>query len=268
MKKMLGSCALLALLGGPVFTASAQSAARPAPTAAELKKNLAAIGEGTEETIGGLADETARRLAIFLKTHDLTAAQAEQIGLEPPVVSGDAHLRVYTIGYASGGTRGTVHIPVVQWKSATGQLGAYRLHEECDFTEVHKLASPGRMLYLLLGQEEGDMNAMKSEARVVELKGNYLLLDEAAFGSYTPLVLSNVELSFENRPQVLTLDLADHDADEQDDKVLAQWGYHGKFPKRPLTLFRRTYPPEVAHKKSVAKMLRLKFSGGRFVRSQ
>jgi hypothetical protein len=267
MKKMLGRLALLTLLGSSVFNASAQSASRPAPTVTELKKKLVAIGEGNEETIGELADETALRLTAFLKTHELSAAQATEIGLETPVAAGDGHFKVYTIGYASGGTRGTVHIPVLQWKSAAGHLGAYRLHEECDFTEVHKLASPGRTLYLLLGQEEGDMNAMKSEALVVELKGNYLLLYKAAFGNYAPLVLHNVELSFNDHQQVLKLDLADHDADEEDDKVLAQWGYHGKFPKRPLTLFRRTYPPEIAHKKSAAKTLNLKFSGGRFAKS-
>lgn len=267
MKKTLGRLALLTLLGSPVLNASAQSASRPSPTAAELKKNLAAIGEGTEETIGELADETTRRLTTFLKTHEVSAAQAAEMGLEPPVAAGDGYFKVYTVGYASGGTRGTVHIPVVQWKSAAGQLGAYRLHEECDFTEVHKLASPGRTLYLLLGQEEGDMNARKSEALVVELKGNYLLLDKTAFGNYAPLELHNVELAFDDRQQVLKLDLADHDADAEDDRVLAQWGYHGKFPKRPLTLFRRTYPPEVAHKKSAAKTLKLKFSGSHFVKS-
>ena len=267
MKKTLGRLALLSLLVGAGYTANAQAASRPAPTVAELKKNLAAIGEGNEETIGELADETARRLVTYLKTHELSAAQATEMGLAPPVAAGDGFFKVYTIGYASGGTRGTVHIPVVQWKSAAGQLGAYRLHEECDFTKVHKLASPGRTLYLLLGQEEGDMNAMKSEVLVVELKGNYLLLDKAAFGNYAPLELHNVELSFDDRQQVLTLNLADHDADEEDDKVLAQWGYHGKFPKRPLTLFRRTYPPEVANKKTAAKTLNLKFSGSRFVKS-
>lgn len=246
----------------------AQQPARPGPTAAELKKSLAAIGEGDEESLGDLPDETARKLVTFLKAHELSAAGAKAMGLELSAASEDAaHFKVYTIDYSSGGTRGTVHVPVFQWKNAAGQLFAYRAHEECDFTEVHKLASPGRTLYLLLGQEQGNMNTTVSEAFVVELKGNYLQLDQVAFGKNSPLVLGNVEMSFNDGKQLLKLDLADHDASEKDDKILVQWGYRSKFPDKPFTMFRRTYPPMEPRKKSAAKTLTLKFSGGRFVKS-
>jgi len=155
----------------------------------------------------------------------------------------------------------------LQLQNVAGQYFAYALPDECEFTAIYRLASPGRLRYLLLGQEEGDMNTSPSEAFVVELKGNYLLLDKEVFGQNSPLRLTDVELSFDEPRQVLTIDLADHDACEEDDKVLAQWGYHGKFPKRPLTLFMRTYPPSAPHRKSAAKTLRLKFNGGHFVKS-
>ena len=214
MKKTLLYLALLACL--PTVS-QAQTPAKPAPTAAELGDYFYRLEESTEGegSVFDSLDLMQRRLVTYLKAHEVTTYN---FGVDLSAESADAaHLKVFTYSYASGGTRGTIHRPVLQWRNAAGQHFAYALNEECEFTEVHKLASPGRTRYLLLGQEPGDMNTTSSEALVVELKGNYLLLDKEVFGKNSPLLLTNVELSFDERRQVLTVDLADHDASAVDD---------------------------------------------------
>ncbi len=233
----------LALLGGLATAARAQTPAKPAPTAAELRKNFAIISAGTEgesAAFDKLTTSTARRLVTYLKAHEVTAAEAKSLGLDY-LDSRDAnHLKVFTYSYASGGTRGTIDRPVFQWKNAAGQLFAYALGEECGFYEIHRLASPGRTLYLLLGGQKGDGSCDVGQAYVVELKGNYLLTDNVVFGKKTALNLCNVDMDFNEAKQVLHLDLAEYST-EHDETLPPQW-----------------YRPG-------AKSLNLKFSGGRFV---
>lgn len=223
MKKMLSSFGLLALLGGPVAIASAQPAARPAPTAAELKRNFATIEAGTEgesEAFDNLTATTARRLVTYLKVHEVSAAGAKRLGVELSAESADAaHLKVFTYSLSSGGTRGTIHKPVLQWRNAAGQLFAYAAHEECEFIKIYPLASPGRTQYLLLGQDKGSNSCELSVAYVIELKGDYLLTNRAAFDKNArlaeairnsdSLILCNMDLAFDARGQVLRLTSAE-----------------------------------------------------------
>lgn len=265
MKKTL---LYLALLGSLPTAALAQKPTQPAPTAAELEDFFDRLEAGTmgEDSVFDSLTIMERRLVTYLKTHEVTTYN---LGVGLSAESADAaQLKVFTYSYSSGGTRGTVHQPVLQWRNAAGQHFAYALPDACEFTAVCKLASPGRTRYLLLGEEEGDMNTTTSEALVVELKGNYLLLDKEVFGKNSPLVLGNVELSFDEHRQLLAIDLANHDACEEDDKLLAAWGYRGKFPARPFTMFMRTYPPSEPHKSTAAKTLKLKFNGTHFVKSK
>ena len=120
---------------------------------------------------------------------------------------------MFTYNYSSGGTRGTIHRPVLQWQNSAGQRFAYAAPEECEFTKIYKLASPGHAQYLLLGHDRGDGRCILSAAYVVELKGNYLLVNSAAFASNTrlaaaipssaALILCNVDMEFEAHKQVL-----------------------------------------------------------------
>jgi hypothetical protein len=215
MKKTLSSFALLGL----VASASAQPAARPAPTAAELKRNFATIEAGTEgesDEFDQLTATTARRLAAYLKAHEVSAAGAKNLGVELSAESADAaHLKVFTYSLSSGGTRGTIHKPVLQWRNAAGQLFAYAANEEAEFTKIYLLASPGRTQYLLLGQDKGSGSCELSVAYVMELKGNYLLTNRAAFDKNArlaeairdsdSLILCNVDLVFDARGQVLRI---------------------------------------------------------------
>ncbi|UOQ72865.1 hypothetical protein [Hymenobacter cellulosilyticus] len=215
MPNLLIRLALLAATGlAPALTSMAQQAGPNDPSAAELKKNLAVIEASTEfedEAWEGLMKETSRKLILYLRTHEVSAAAAKNMGLELSADSKDAaHLKVFTYSYSSGGTRGTVHRPVYQWKNAAGQLFAYHPDQECFFYEIHKLNTAGRTLYLLLGQEKGDGRCLASEAYVLELKGNYLLLDNAAFGQSPGLVLCNVDMTFQAAQQALRISLTEH----------------------------------------------------------
>ncbi|MGI4875385.1 MAG: hypothetical protein ACRYFX_29885 [Janthinobacterium lividum] len=237
----------LALLAAGLAVISTSRAQTPAtPTAAGLKKNFALIEAGTEgesESFDKLTTATARQLVAYLKTHEMTAKAAKSMGLDYTDSKGDARFKVFTYSYSSGGTRGTIHRPVFQWKNAAGQLFAYSSAEECYFSEIHQLASPGRTLYLLLGGDKGDGQCDNNEAYVVELKGNYLLVDKAAFGKKPLLRLCNVPMTFDASKQLLQLDLTDYST-EHDETLPPEW-------ERPR-----------------AKSLTLKFNGGRFVQSR
>jgi hypothetical protein len=239
----------LALAGCRAPTALAQTPVKPAPTAAELQKNFAIIATGTEgesDDFDQLTTTTARRLVAYLKTHEVSAVEAKNLGLDYTAAKGADYLKVFTYSYSSGGTRGTIDKPVLQWKNAAGQLFAYAVNEECAFYEVHRLASPGHSLYLLLGNEKGDGQCDVSQAYVVELKGNYLLANNTVFGKSASLSLCNMDMDFDASKQVLRIDPT-HNKEIIDDQLrLQECGYR----RRPG-----------------AKSLVLKLRNGRFVQS-
>lgn len=250
MKKVMWRFGVLIaglLAGAPV--AQAQQPAKNPPTAAELKKDIARLAQGTEgesDAFNKLVATMGRRLVAYLKTKEVTAAGAKDMGLGYTESKEADQLKVLTYAYNSGGTRGTIDQPVLQWQNAAGKRFAYACHEECDFDKIYKLVSPGRTLYLLLGQEKGDTRCFTSQAYVIELKGDYLLLTPA-FGPSPLLRLCNVEMEFDASKQMLHLDLSDTEVPEYNDEDLAKVG------------FRR---------QAGTKQLALKFSGGRFVKSK
>lgn len=210
----------------------AQQPTKTGPTAAELKKNFATIAAGTEgesAAFDNLVAATPRRLVTYLKTHELSAAAAKTLGLDLSIDSHDAaHFKVYTYSYASGGTRGTINRSVFQWKNQAGKLFAYNFGEEGGPDELHKLASPGRTLYLLLGNEQGSRICVRGIAYLVELKGDYLLLDTKAFDNKPTLDLCNVELTYEAKSQALVV-AADSTAGAPD--------VYADKPFKPFTLY-------------------------------
>ena len=252
MRKIYGCLGLLVVVGLLTISGSQAQTLVPktVPTAAELKRDFAIIAAGTEgesDDFDKLTAATARRLVTYLKAHEVSAVAARSLGLDYLESKGADHLKVFTYAYSSGGTRGTIDKPVLQWQNAAGQLFAYAVGEECGFYEIHRLASPGRTLYLLLGNEKGDGRCDISQAYVVELKGNYLLADNAVFGKSSSLSLCNVDMEFNASQQVLRIDQT-RNKDIDDDKLrLREHGYR----RRPG-----------------AKSLMLKLSGGRFVQSQ
>ena len=230
MPNIFACLLLLAALCASSLPGSAQTAKSP-PTAAELRKNLAIIEastEGESEEIDQLLAKTTRQLVAYLAAHPVSAAEAQALGLDLTTGPADAaSVRVFTFSYSSGGTRGTIDRPVVQWKTPAGQLRAYALHEECAFSEVHALPVAGRTLYLLLGMEKGDSQCDASEAFVFELKGGYLLL-APAFGKSPSLLLCNAPMTYAASKQQLRIDFDDNSLIIDDQERLAQSGYRRK----------------------------------------
>lgn len=240
---------LTVLLVGPLSSNAQRVSA--VPSASKLKHDIQALadydnGNTPELDIDSVAAETAYQATAYLKVHELPAAQAETFGMELSVDSEDAsHLRIYTFGYTSGGTRGSVSVSVLQWRNQAGQLAAYPLPVACTFNAIYKLASPGRTMYLLLGYERLNAPSMLNQALVVELKGKYLVLDNAVFGQSPLLPLCNTDMEFDDARQILDLDLTNYDPKQQGDNPLKIWGF--------LSI------PN-------SKKLSLKFSAGHFVK--
>ncbi|MGI4867875.1 MAG: hypothetical protein ACRYFZ_28420 [Janthinobacterium lividum] len=234
----------LALLGGLPATALAQTPARPAPTAAELKKNLALVAgciDGESDATDNLISKTAHQLLTYLKTHEVTATAAKNMGLGYLDSKDAAHLKVFSYTYSSGGTRGDITNNVFQWKNPAGQLFVYAAHEEGGLNEIYKLASPGRTQYLLLGTEQGSSICMRGLAWLVELKGDYLLLDDKAFDNKPTVDICNVKATYDARRQTLTM------AGDSDWGTPDVYAAHLGHPFKPFTLY---------------------FSQGRFVRKK
>lgn len=195
------------LLASP-SVAQAQQPAKNGPTAAELKKNLARIARGTEgESVAfdQLVAATDKKMVAYLKAHDVSAAAAKNLGLGYGESPDSARLKVFSYTYSSGGTRGTITQSVLQWKNRASQRFAYVAHEEGGMSKIIKLPSPGRTQYLLLGNEPGSSICVRGIAWLIELKGNYLLLDKQAFDNKPILDICNVELTYDARTRTLAV---------------------------------------------------------------
>lgn len=241
MKQMLWRCgALVASLLVSAPAAQAQQPAPAGPTATELKKNLARIERGTEgESVAfdQLVAATDKKLVAYLKAHDVSAAAAKSLGLGYVASPDSARLKVFSYTYSSGGTRGTITQSVLQWHNQAGRRFAYVAHDEGDFGEIYRLPSPGRTQYLLLGSEQGSGICLRGLAWLVELKGDYLLLDKQAIDNKPLLDICNVALTYDARRQALAV-AADSTAGEPDvyaDKPFVPFTLHfaqGRFVRK------------------------------------
>jgi hypothetical protein len=207
MNQILWRCGALVaslLVGAPV--AQAQQPAPTGPTAAELKMNLARIEQGTEgESVAfdRLVAAMDKKLVAYLKAHELSAAAAKSLGLGYVASPDSARLKVFSYTYSSGGTRGTITQAVLQWHNRAGQRFAYVAHDEGGFSDIYRLPSPGRTQYLLLGSEQGSSICVRGLAWLIELKGNYLLLDKQALDNQPRLDICNVALTYDARRRTL-----------------------------------------------------------------
>jgi hypothetical protein len=230
--------ALVASLLVSAPAARAQQPAPAGPTAAELKKSLARIERGTEGVaLDRLIAATNKKLVAYLKAHDVSAAVAKSLGLDYAASPDSARLKVFSYSYSSGGTRGTVTQPVLQWRNRAGQRFAYVAHDEGSFEEIHRLPSPGRTQYLLLGSEPGSSICVRGLAWLIELKGNYLLLDKQAIDNKPLLDICNVALTYDARRQALAVaaDSTFGEPDVYDDKPFKPFTLHfaqGRFVRK------------------------------------
>jgi len=131
---------------------------------------------------------TGQKLVTILKQQKITLS--DSIPNLKILSSNDSAIIVYTFSYDSGGTRGYVDNPVIQWRKKDGSLGAYELFPakkkeyfgiETLFYKIHKLPSKDKGLYLLIGNEKEDSHTIVGIAIVIQLKNDNLILDYPAF---------------------------------------------------------------------------------------
>lgn len=105
------------------------------------------------------------------------------------VTSADGQVRLYVFGFHSGGTRGTVHNAIIQWKKSDGNFSVYAMkHYEMSFYSIDRLPSEST-LYLLQGSETANSNLNIEMALVIQFKNDYLILDYPAFFNKSPDLL-------------------------------------------------------------------------------
>ncbi|RZJ82164.1 MAG: hypothetical protein EOO47_01615 [Flavobacterium sp.] len=177
--------------------------------AGEIKKNTDIIsGYNYSETpdlnIDSICLVTAKKSVKLLTNNNWSESALKKIGLHLSLDSKDANaIRVFNFGYDCGGTRRVITHPIIQWKNKAGKTFAYNFSSKinCRFNEVYKLKSSNRDLYLLVGQESGDGSCYQSVAYVIEIKGDFLILDQPFFADLPFINLCNLEYDFNPKTQ-------------------------------------------------------------------
>lgn len=159
----------------------------PAALRKLIRENLDLLSRYDEDTeeidFDAAKNQLAKSLMTYLKQDTLSEKQLygkETMSNFSVSVSEDGKIRLYTYSFHSGGTRGEVHLPIIQWKKSDGSWGAYELPYEMHFYSIDKLKSE-RTLYLLSGMEKGSSRLFVAMDLVIRIKNDYLILDYPAF---------------------------------------------------------------------------------------
>lgn len=183
--------------------------------AAGIKKNISfarkyEYSKYPDYDIDSLCKVTANKVVKLMTGHNYSTDYYKKLGLilsAESVGSKDKNaLKIYNFGFDCGGTRRIITHPIIQWKNKQGKTFAYNFSSKinCDFYEIHKLKSPSRDLYLLIGTEAGDASCYQGVVYVIEIKGNYLILNNPVFVNRPYLNFCNREYDFDPKTQVLT----------------------------------------------------------------
>jgi len=148
--------------------------------------------------------KAAENLVKYLKTDASENANPTEVGLKEPLKSDDSRkIKIYNFGYHSGGSRGWVSHPVVQWTNNLGKPAAFNLSAEINssFTELYPL---DKDLYLLIGYERLMGACEHSVAYVVKIDNNNLVLNYPAFGTGNQLSFCDVEYDYDATSKTLS----------------------------------------------------------------
>jgi hypothetical protein len=178
----------------------------------QIKKNISFAGrfvysENPDYNIDSLCKVTANKVVNLMADHHYSSHYYQSLGLKLSVACKDkTAIKIYNFGYDCGGTRRVINHPIIQWKNESGKIFAYNLSSRinCNFFEIHQLKSQSRNLYLLMGTEAGDGQCYQSIVYVIEIKGDYLILNNPVFVNRPYLNLCNREFEFDTKTQVLT----------------------------------------------------------------
>ncbi len=181
----------------------------------QIKKNISftrsfVYAENPDYNIDSLCKVTANKVVNLMVSNNYSSIYYQNLGLKLSAECKDkTAIKIYNFGYDCGGTRRIITHPIVQWKNEYGKIFAYNLSSKinCDFFEIYQLKSQSRNLYLLIGTEAGDGNCYQGIAYVIEIKGNYLIVNNPVFVNRPYLNLCNREFEFDTKTQILTSSL-------------------------------------------------------------
>lgn len=178
----------------------------------QIQKNIIALDKYhyRNSTIDpdSLSLATANKLVNLLKRKQLSKTEVEKLGLELSIKTIDSsNIRIYSFKYNCGGSAGYIWHPVMQWTNKTGKLFAYNFSKyvNCNFDEINRLSSTSKNLYLLIGSTRGNGACMASCIYTIQIKGDYLILDYAAFVTAPYLWFCNTEINFDSKKQRLKI---------------------------------------------------------------
>ena len=175
-----------------------------------IKKNIDKIQnytyrENPDLDIDGLCLLTAQKLVKLFNKTEFNENKAKALGLKMSINDKKLGITLLNFGYNSGGTRGYISHPIIQWKNKNGKLFAYNLSSKinCNFTSIEPLKSKGKNLFLLFGMEKGDGACEQSMVYAIEIKDDFLILDNPVFVNRPYLNLCNMNFDFDTKKQIL-----------------------------------------------------------------
>lgn len=148
----------------------------------------------------------ADRLTAYLKEHELTNAQSDSIGFELCIDKVEFNaVKLYNFNYHSGGTRGLISHPIIQWISLDGELCSYNLSKNinCYFSEIYSLSSSDKTLYILLGQESGSGACVQNIVYCIEINNNRLIVTNPIFVNRPYINFCNISFEFKQSTEEL-----------------------------------------------------------------
>lgn len=167
-------------------------------------------------------------------------------------------VHIYSFGYNSGGSRGWITHPIIQWRDKNGIHHAYNLSQSinCRFFQIHKLTTNKGNLYLLIGSEKGNSSTVQNIAYVIKIDERNVFSNYKAFINRSYINLPNSELTFDDKTQTLKCI-----SDADNEKFTLHLEYikptgDTTATRKLIQMFSREYNETIC----------LKFIGGKFVR--
>jgi hypothetical protein len=148
----------------------------------------------------------SKKITKLLRNQTLNSRQLDSIGLNLTVDKPNLrNLKIYDFNFHSGGTRGYISHPIIQWLSDDGKLCSYNFATKinCGIYSIYQLESIRGEHYLMLGQETGSGACMQNIAYCIEIKDSTLIADNIYFVNRPFINLCNVELEFDEENQIL-----------------------------------------------------------------
>jgi hypothetical protein len=163
--------------------------------------------EAEDFDVDRLSWKLSLRLTRFLKENELDAKSADSLGLEICIDEPNLrNIKLFNYGYHSGGTRGMISHPIIQWVSDAGKLCSYNFSEviNCYFGELHPLSSPNKELYLFLGQETGSGACIQNIVYCFEIRNDTLICNLPIFINRPYINLCNIVFEYDEYTGILT----------------------------------------------------------------